>query len=721
MVVLLFALGAMMYLGMLDWGGTIGASLDKALAYVFGWDRVVLPAMIIAWAVYLHAPEKFTLRFSNALGCMLFFFTLNPIVHVFSFSGAIRVGDAALQVAGGKLGEMEAIFFSHSLGIPGLVAMAIALLVISLLLIFNATLDQVLFALRWTVKMASWVVQTIAGVFRKHHEQRMRKQEEQRFKDALDRSTVSEQIASISAPLSVATAMQRPPATDEGKDQEGEEIIQEKPRKHYPRIEIPFELLEHRDQRPTSGDISHNREVIRRTLDTFGIPVEMGEVSVGPTVTQFTLKPSDGVKLTRITGLHNDLALALAAHPIRIEAPIPGKSLVGIEVPNQLVATVGLREILEGREFHERKNGLTFVVGRDVAGKPWLADLGRMPHLLVAGATGSGKSVCLNVAIISFLYGNGPDDLKFIMVDPKRVELQVYNGIPHLITPVITKVQETVNALKWSLREMDRRYDLLSKFGARDLASYNVRIHDRLPSIVIVIDELADLMSMAAAEVEGPIVRLAQMSRAVGIHLVLATQRPSVDVITGLIKANISARIAFAVASQTDSRTILDQQGADKLLGRGDMLFSTAELPMPKRLQGAFISDAEIGRVVGFIKSKYDPADYDSSVIERQNGGTVFSSGNGMEDGGADTDPMLEAAKEEIMRAGKASASLLQRRLKVGYARAARILDLLEQEGFIGPGEGAKPREILKADFTKQMDASVVSASDSLEAGASEE
>lgn len=427
----------------------------------------------------------------------------------------------------------------------------------------------------------------------------------------------------------------------------------------------------------------------------------MAEVSVGPTVTQFTLKPSDGIKLTRITSLHNDLALALAAHPIRIEAPIPGKSLVGIEVPNQSVATVGLREILESKEFRDRKTSLVFSLGKDVSGKPWVTDLGRMPHLLVAGATGSGKSVCLNTIIMSLLYTNGPDDLKLIMVDPKRVELQIYNGIPHLITPVITKVGETVNALKWALREMDRRYDLLAKFGARDLAGYNSRVQDRLPYLVILIDELADLMATAAADVEGPIVRLAQMSRAVGIHLVLATQRPSVDVITGLIKANFPARIAFAVASSTDSRTILDQQGAEKLLGRGDMLFSTAELATPKRIQDSFVSETEIHRVVEFIKSKYEPADYDFTVTERHQSGTVFGGGGDVSD--EDSDDLLPEAKEEILRAGKASASLLQRRLKVGYARAARLLDLLEEEGFIGPGDGAKPRELLKADFTNQL------------------
>jgi S-DNA-T family DNA segregation ATPase FtsK/SpoIIIE len=468
-------------------------------------------------------------------------------------------------------------------------------------------------------------------------------------------------------------------------------------------------LLERRDSRPQAGDIVHNREVIRRTLENFGIPVEMNEVAVGPTVTQFAFKPSEGIKLSRITALHNDLALALAAHPIRIEAPIPGKSMVGVEVPNQTIATVGLRELIDSKEFKERKSPLTFVLGKDVAGKPWVADLIRMPHMLVAGATGSGKSVCLNTIIMSYLYGLSPDDVKLIMVDPKRVELQNYNGIPHLLTPVITKVPETVNALKWALREMDRRYDLLAQRGVRDLATFNQRFAtEKMPYIVIMIDELADLMVTSAAEVEGPIVRLAQMSRAVGIHLILATQRPSVDVITGLIKANIPGRIAFAVASATDSRTILDQQGAEKLLGRGDMLLSTAELTMPKRIQGAFVSEAEIARVVEFVKSQYEPADYDYSVTERPSANDTSFGGGGGDD--MDNDPLAEMAKEEIVRAGKASASLLQRRLKVGYARAARILDVLEQQGFIGPSDGAKPREILKTEFTRSSENAALSA-----------
>ena len=320
-----------------------------------------------------------------------------------------------------------------------------------------------------------------------------------------------------------------------------------------------------------------------------------------------------------------------------------------------------------------------------------------MPHMLVAGATGSGKSVCLNILITSLLFNHGPDELKFILVDPKRVEFPIYNGVPHLLAPVITKTEDTVNALKWTIREMDRRFDVLASVGARDIFAYNERAKDKLPYIVFIVDELADLMVTSGSEVEGPIVRIAQLARAVGIHLVLATQRPSVDVLTGLIKANIPTRVAFSVASSTDSRTILDQPGAEKLLGRGDMLYQTSEMSAPKRVQCAFLNDDEIRRIVEFLKSAYGPPEYEEGVTTRDRQLTAFGS-TASDD---DSDPLLEAAMEEIIRAGKGSASLLQRRLKVGYARAARLLDLLEEEGMIGPGDGAKPREILRTDFGK--------------------
>lgn len=702
--VIVLAFAALLVLSLFDLAGRIGVSLDGAVSHVLGWDKIVLPFFLLAIGYHGIAPERLPLRLTNYIGFVLFFFSLNPLVHVATFSG-IEPAVEALATSGGKIGLLIASPFVDLAGVFGTATLFAALFVVSLLLIFNTSLARIIgfFHAMWRIirKVFVGLLSPFRWVLRLVSNRR--------------ESAVRDAVAMPGMEVSVVPIRDQEDSGSTDGDQDEETVSSEdgtdassamkpipKPKKRRPRIEIPLELLTKRDQRPTSGDIEHNQAVIQRTLETFGIPVEMGEVAVGPTVTQFTLKPSEGVKLAKITGLHNDLALALAAHPIRIEAPIPGKSLVGIEVPNQMVATVGVREILEAREWRERKTNTCFALGKDVAGKPWIADLARMPHLLVAGATGSGKSVCLNTLLMSLLYANGPDDLKLVLVDPKRVELPVYNGVPHLIVPVVTEVEKTVNILKWALREMDRRFDVLAKFGARDLTSYNQRAEEKMPTLVIVVDELADLMMTAMADVEGAIVRLAQMSRAVGIHLVLATQRPSVDVITGLIKANIPARIAFAVASATDSRTILDQMGAEKLLGRGDMLYTTAELSTPKRVQGAFVSDDEIKRVVDFIKSKYEPADYDLSVLERPSGGdTKFTNGIPVED---DSDPLLPDAKEEILRAGKASASLLQRRLKVGYARAARLLDLLEQEGFIGPGDGAKPREILNVQFTRQMD-----------------
>ncbi|MFZ2804499.1 MAG: DNA translocase FtsK 4TM domain-containing protein [Patescibacteria group bacterium] len=699
--VVVFAIAAILLLALFDLAGSFGVAIDQAMAHIMGWDRIILPFFLIAIGIHEISPGRLPLKGTNYVGFLLFFLSLNPLVQAANPTVVQPTTDDLVRL-GGKLGMLVSAPFVSILGRFGATTVFAALLVVSILLIFNTSLKRVvavfasLFA--WLQKLAAACLAPFRWVAAKQAER-----VDERVRSGLAVSQAP-QVAEADEEEQEESAEE---TEDETEDVEASEPIARreappKPKKKHPKVEVPVELLSKRDQKPTSGDIQHNQFVIQRTLETFGIPVEMGDVSVGPTVTQFTLKPAEGVKLARITGLHNDLALALAAHPIRIEAPIPGKSLVGIEVPNQMVATVGLREMLESKEWKENRNQLGFALGRDVSGKPLIADLGRMPHVLVAGATGSGKSVCLNTLIMSMLYMNGPDDLKFVMVDPKRVELQVYNGIPHLVTPVITDVEKTVNALKWALREMDRRFDLLSKFGARDIASYNARAEEKIPYLVFLIDELADLMVTSGQEVEGPIVRLSQMARAVGIHLVLATQRPSVDVLTGLIKANVPARIAFAVASSTDSRTILDATGAEKLLGRGDMLFQTSDMSTPKRLQGAFVSDDEIGRVVGFLKSRYEPAEYDPGVVERAaTGRTAFSNGIAEDE---DADPLLPDAKEEILRAGKASASLLQRRLKVGYARAARILDLLEQEGFIGPSDGAKPRDILKVEFTKGME-----------------
>ena len=459
----------------------------------------------------------------------------------------------------------------------------------------------------------------------------------------------------------------------------------------------PFELLDEEKGTPFAGDINANSLIIKRTLENFGIKVEMSGVNTGPTVTQYTLKPAEGVKLSKITSLANDLALALASHPIRIEAPIPGKSLVGIEIPNKTRLKVRLRSLISNKEFLESPSNLTFALGRDVSGKPLYADLARMPHLLVAGATGTGKTIFLNSLILSLLYRNSPQTLNLILVDPKRVEFPIYNDLPHLKTNVIFDGQRVVNLLKWLIVEMERRFDILASQNCRDIASLNQFLRkekkELMPYIVLIVDELADLMAARGKEMEAGIVRLAQLARAVGIHLVLATQRPSVEVITGLIKANITSRISFQVASQVDSRTVLDMAGAEKLLGLGDMLFLSADHPKPKRIQGAFVSEKEVKRVVDYLAEKIKP-------IERISDNELVSQIEEMEFTFPEEtesfyeDPLLEEAKKVIFEAQKASASLLQRRLKIGYARAARILDLLEKKGIVGPAEGAKPRKV---------------------------
>ena len=479
----------------------------------------------------------------------------------------------------------------------------------------------------------------------------------------------------------------------------------------------PADLLESDRGVPTVGDVRINSAIIKRTLQNFDIPVEMSEVNIGPTVTQYTFKPAEGVKLSKITALSNDLALSLAAHPLRIEAPIPGRPLVGIEVPNKARTFVRLRNLIEHPGFQNSVSNLTFALGRDVAANPVFADLGRMPHLLVAGSTGTGKTICLNSIILSLLYQNSPETLRFILIDPKRVEFPVYNDLPHLLTPVIFDAQKTVNVLKWLIGEMERRFEVLSEKRARDILAYNEIMlrqgEEVMPFIVLIIDELADLMAARGREVEVGIVRLAQMARAVGIHLIVATQRPSVEVITGLIKANITSRITFQVASQVDSRTVFDMAGAEKLLGLGDMLFISAEIAKPKRIQAAYVSDKEVKKVVKHISIENKKIEKPEEIIKISDPDFIedprrrrdvdlsdslaktLAGGNNFDFFAGDDDPLYEEAKRVVIEARKASASLLQRRLRVGYARAARLIDMLEEKGVVGPGEGAKPREIL--------------------------
>lgn len=474
----------------------------------------------------------------------------------------------------------------------------------------------------------------------------------------------------------------------------------------------PLSILGADRGRPGVGDIKANANIIKRTFQNFGINLEMDEVSVGPTVTRYAVKPAEGVRLSKIVSLANNLELALAAHPVRIEAPIPGKSLVGIEVPNTVKAMVGLGGLLSAPEWSESTKPLLAALGRDISGTPHYVNIAKMPHALVAGATGSGKSVAIHALITSLLYRNGPNQLRFIMIDPKRVELTAYNGIPHLLTPVITDPKKTIFSLKWAAKEMERRYNILEAERVRDIGSYHATIFEpakakkadempeALPYIIIVIDELADIMHSFPRELEASIVRLAQMSRAVGIHLILSTQRPSVNILTGLIKANVPTRMALQVSSQIDSRTILDGSGAETLLGAGDMLYLSSDMQKPVRIQTAFISESEVKKVVSYIKS-HNAGDL-SSIDFGGNGdgnhppagGDVIGLVNGYFDDDID-DTLYEEARATVEAAGRASTSYLQRKLKIGYSRAARLMDVLEAKGVIGPADGSKPREIL--------------------------
>lgn len=455
------------------------------------------------------------------------------------------------------------------------------------------------------------------------------------------------------------------------------------------------DLLNQKEDKADAGDVNGNADLIKSSLSNFNIDIEMDSANIGPRVTQYRLRPPTGVKLTKITALENNLALDLAATGIRIEAPIPGKRLVGIEVPNEKSATVRVSSILKSPEWKREQSSLAFAVGKDISGKPIVLNLAKMPHLLVAGQTGSGKSVMINAILTSLMYRNSPADLKFILVDPKFVELKTYNDIPHLLTPVITEPEKCISALKWAVAEMERRLRTMSESNASNIDEYNAAKHEEgMPYIVIVIDELSDLMMMAARDVEALVVRLAQKSRAAGIHLVLATQRPSVNVITGLIKANIPARIAFTVNSHVDSKTILDMAGAEKLLGTGDMLFTTSEMPKPKRAQGALINKDEVIKVTDFLRDQRQ-AEYDDEVVSQ----SVQLNGRGgivADIGGTDTDDdMYKDAVGAVVQAGKASTSMLQRRLRIGYGRAARLIETMEEQGIVGPADGSKAREVL--------------------------
>jgi S-DNA-T family DNA segregation ATPase FtsK/SpoIIIE len=475
---------------------------------------------------------------------------------------------------------------------------------------------------------------------------------------------------------------------DNGKTQ----TIDIKPEASYENYKKPnAELLNKIDKKSDDNGkkrVLKNASLLEKTLSDFGVEAKVNQVTVGPTITRYEIQPSPGVKVSKIVNLTDDIALSLAAKSIRMEAPIPGKSAIGIEVPNEDAQMVTVREVLESEEFKKFDSPLAMALGKDISGKTVIADIGKMPHLLIAGSTGSGKSVCVNTLISSILYKAKPDEVKLLLIDPKVVELANYNGIPHLLIPVVTDPKKAASALNWAVVEMNRRYKLFADTQVKDISSYNEKAEEKLPKIVIIIDELADLMMASANDVEDYICRLAQMARAAGMHLIVATQRPSVDVITGVIKANIPSRIAFAVSSQTDSRTILDMGGAEKLLGKGDMLFYPLGAAKPIRLQGAFISEGESEKVIDFVKSQIkEEVKYEDDIMETISKVAITKS--------SDEDDILSEAIEFIVESGQGSASMLQRKFKIGFNRAARLIDSMEERGIVGKSEGSKPRKVL--------------------------
>ena len=483
---------------------------------------------------------------------------------------------------------------------------------------------------------------------------------------------------------------------DEEYDDEGEENIPTRQQEFAEYVAPPHNLLNSEKGKGRAENTKAQAQAIERTLQNFKVNVEVEEVIVGPSFTRYAVRPAEGIRLSKITGLQQNLELALAAHPIRIEAPIPGQSLVGIEVPNSARATVGLRTLLESREFSGLKSPLPLAIGKTINGAVFARSLSKMPHILIAGTTGSGKSVLIHNLILSLLFEYGPEDLRFIFIDPKRVELTLYKGIPHLYTDPITDPKKALQALAWTVTEMERRYELLEDIGVRDIGSYNKKIgegeeNEHLPYLVVIIDELADLMQSFPREIEANIVRIAQKSRAVGIHLVLSTQRPSVNIITGVVKANVPVRIALQVASSIDSRTILDATGAENLIGSGDLLFSSAESKKPVRAQSAFVTEDEVKRVARYILKHNGVAEGMIDVTTARGGGGNAPSAFGDDD----DDDLYGEAVDIVVSAQKASTSLLQRKLKIGYSRAARLIDLLEERGMVGPAVGSKPREIL--------------------------
>ncbi|HPN96421.1 MAG TPA: DNA translocase FtsK 4TM domain-containing protein [Candidatus Moranbacteria bacterium] len=724
--VFLFAVSLVAVLGFFGSAGMVGEKLSQLSGNFIGWGKFIFPIFLVMAGIVLLLRKETSFYVTKLLGLGITFLSITAFLHWFyDVSEMKKMAEEGL--GGGYIGYAISFMLNKYLSSAGSLVIIIALFFIGIIVAFNFSIVSL-----WeNLKKEKEEEKEMAVTEEKSEEKKEiivpeEIKDEEKKEDENAGNNIG-RVQFVEGPDRYVSSELKSSVPDSGESVFSRHDLGERTRKSGKSSKWIFPALDFLEQTSgvaKGGDVKANQEIIQKTLKNFGIEVEPGEIKTGPAVTQYCFRPAVGIKVSKILSLQNDLALALAASSIRIEAPIPGKSLVGIEVPNKTSSIVRLRGILESQEFRYRKSNLFLALGEDVSGNFIFGDLAKMPHLLIAGATGTGKSVCVNSIITTLLYQNSPKDLKFIMVDPKRVELSLYNGIPHLISGVIVENGKVINALKWAVGEMERRYRLLQDAGSRDIVSYREQIKakkkkkytnpetgevteenlENLPYIVIIIDELADLMGSHGKEVEGAIVRIAQMARAVGIHLIISTQRPSVEVITGLIKANITTRIAFQVATQIDSRTILDMGGSEKLLGNGDLLYLSASSPKPKRIQGVFVSESEVKRVVNFLKDqkKEEKEEEDEVDITEGKGEHVLDFKSAPEEEADDS--LYEAAKEEVIRAKKASASLLQRRLRVGYARAARLLDILEEKGIVGPADGAKPREVYIGADKKEVD-----------------
>jgi S-DNA-T family DNA segregation ATPase FtsK/SpoIIIE len=684
--ILLIVFALFLLLGGFGTGGGLPKGMFNGTYWAFGWAAYLVPAILVIWGVQKIQSDEHRIPF-KLIGTLLLAEVLSAALAFAAFASKTPANEWE-NGHGGAVGA----------AVGGVVRAALDTFPASVLLIILIALT-IFFA--FDIPFA--VLKKLGALLPKRDTRdrdlsTLRTKTEASTGFKVNEAVPTEHIPAEEAKPRPRFASLKNTAAPAEKPVAGESLVAltapKDPDWQYPKVD----LLDQRQDKADAGDVSSNAQIIHDTFANFNIDVEMEGANVGPRVTQYTLRPPTGVKLTKITALENNLALDLAAHAIRMEAPIPGKRAVGIEVPNVKSAMVRLSSILQSPEWINLKSPLGFAIGKDIAGRPVVADLAKMPHLLVAGQTGSGKSVMINDILTSLLYRSSPSDLKLILVDPKQVELTPYNDIPHLLTPVINEPEKCISALKWAVAEMERRLRAMADVGKRNIGEYNnLKKEEGMPYIVIVIDELADLMMVAARDVESLIVRLAQKARAAGIHLVLATQRPSVDVITGLIKANVPARIAFTVASQVDSRTIIDQMGAEKLLGMGDMLMLTSDMPKPRRVQASFISDEETEKVTEHIRNQRPPQ-YDNDIISQPvqigngKGGNVVEMSGG---GSSADDDMFREAVRCVIEGKKASTSLLQRRLRIGYGRAARLIEEMEEQGIVGPADGSRPREVL--------------------------